>query len=37
MELIREAGIDAHPSRHYTARIDPMMTMPNTAGGNARQ
>ena len=29
------AGIDAHPSRHYTARIIPMMIIPNTVGCNA--
>jgi len=29
------AGIDAHPSRHYTVRIVPMMIIPNTVGCNA--
>ena len=32
---IGHAGIDAHPSRHYTARIIPMMIIPNTVGCNA--
>ena len=35
IELFREADIDARPRRHYTARINPMMIIPNTAGRNA--